>query len=111
MATKRYILSIDQGTSGTKTLIIDEAGKVSAKASEPLKTSYLNSGFVEQDPEEIFQNVLSSVKKCIEVFVNNGEKVITALIYPGENATQFSVFAKDGNVKINALKVWDLNDH
>ena len=50
-------------------------------------------------------------KSSLEVFVNNGEKVITALIYPGENATQFSVFAKDGNVKINALKVWDLNDH
>jgi glycerol kinase len=65
----KYILAIDQGTSGTKTLIVDEEGKVCARASEPLKTNYLSNGFVEQDPEEIFQNVLLSVKKCIEVFV------------------------------------------
>ena len=33
----KFILAIDQGTSGTKTLIVDELGKVYAKGSVPLK--------------------------------------------------------------------------
>jgi len=106
MATKRYILSIDQGTSGTKTLIIDEAGKVCAKASEPLKTSYLNNGFVEQDPEGIFQNVLSSVKKCIEVFVNNGSDVNDIVTCGISNQREtFVVWDKEGGPLYNAV-VW-----
>jgi len=69
---KQYILAIDQGTSGTKALIFDEQGNVCARGTEPLKTRYLDNGFVEQDPEEIFQNVLSSIQKCIDAFISAG---------------------------------------
>ena len=71
MATA-HILSIDQGTSSTKTIIFNEEGKVVARASEPLKTYYLEGGFVEQHPEEIYQNVLQSVKKCLQAYTANG---------------------------------------
>lgn len=66
------ILSIDQGTSSTKTIVFDNQGKVIARASEPLKTYYFNDGFAEQDPEGIFQNVLTSVTKCIQDFKAKG---------------------------------------
>src|SRR5687768_9015275 len=68
----RYILAIDQGTSSTKTILIDQEGKPFAKGSEPLKTNYLTNGFVEQDPEEIFRNVLTSVEKCLIDFKAKG---------------------------------------
>lgn len=48
-------------------------------------------------------------KSSLEVFANDGEKVITTLLFPDKNATQFSVFSKDGNVKADVVKVWDLN--
>lgn len=67
-----YILAIDQGTSSTKTLIFDAQGQAVAKGSEPLQTLYLKDGFVEQDPEGIYQNVLISVKKCLNDFENKG---------------------------------------
>ena len=67
-----YILAIDQGTSSTKTLIFDEAGKVVARGSEPLKTYYSEGGLVEQNPEEIYQNVLLSVQKCLNEFSTQG---------------------------------------
>src|SRR6478672_10052593 len=67
-----YILSIDQGTSSTKTIIFDEEGKAIAKGSEPLKSYFSEGGFVEQDPEEIIQNVFTSVKKCLDEFKSNG---------------------------------------
>src|SRR4030095_311476 len=49
-------------------------------------------------------------KSSLEIFANDGEKVITTLIFPGKDANQFSLYAKDGNVKVNILKVWDLNE-
>ena len=67
-----YILGIDQGTSGTKTIIFNEEGKALYKASEPLKTFYLHDGWVEQDAEEIYQNTLRSVQKCISGFRDQG---------------------------------------
>lgn len=67
-----YILSIDQGTSSTKTLLFDEEGKVAARGVVQLKTYFREGGFVEQDPEDIYQNVLSSVAACIDHFRSKG---------------------------------------
>jgi glycerol kinase len=72
MAAKKYILAIDQGTSSTKALIFDDAGLAVAKGSEPLKSFYPDDGFVEQDAEDIYQNVLASVKKCLLAFGQKG---------------------------------------
>lgn len=69
---KKFILAIDQGTSSTKTLVFDAEGKAIAKGNEALHTYYLEDGFVEQDPEEIFQNVIQSVKKCLSAFKEKG---------------------------------------
>lgn len=65
-----YILAIDQGTSGTKAVVFDVNGRVVAKATEPLRSSFPRPGFVEQDPLEIYENVLASVRKCIGGFEN-----------------------------------------
>ena len=69
LKTGKHILAIDQGTSSTKSLVFDEHGSVVSKASAPLKTSYLENGFVEQDAEDIYQNVLLSVKSCLDNYV------------------------------------------
>ncbi|MCF0051823.1 glycerol kinase GlpK [Dyadobacter sp. LJ53] len=60
-----FILAIDQGTSSTKTVVFDKNGLAVARGVEPLHTSYLDGGFVEQDPEAIYNNVLGSVEKCL----------------------------------------------
>ena len=63
-----FILAIDQGTSSTKTVVFDQNGVAVARGVEPLLTNYLDGGLVEQDPEEIYQNVLSSVRQCLADF-------------------------------------------
>ena len=65
-----YILAIDQGTSGTKTVIFDKKGKIIRKATTELKSYFPHSGFVEQDPEDIYRNVLESVRKCMDGFTD-----------------------------------------
>lgn len=71
----KYILSIDQGTSSTKVLLFDDQGKVVCKSSEPLKSIFSGEGFVEQDPKGIYENVLTSVRNCIDTFVTGGGSV------------------------------------
>ena len=65
-----FVLAIDQGTSSTKALVFDREGKMVARGSAPLQTHYFNDGWVEQDPEGIWQNVLDAVKACLHDFSN-----------------------------------------
>ncbi len=106
MVTNKYILAIDQGTSSTKTLIFDEAGIAIAKGTESLHTNYFNNGFVEQDPEAIFQNVLTSVKKCLQQFAEKGFNIneIVSIGISNQRET-FVVWGKNGKPLHNAI-VW-----
>ena len=63
-----FILAVDQGTSATKTVVFDTRGQIVAQATEPLKSYFPQPGFVEQEPLEIYQNVLASVKKCLSQY-------------------------------------------
>lgn len=62
---EQLILAIDQGTGGTKTVLFDDRGRIVAKASVPLESSYPKVGFVEQDPVELYNNVITSVRNCM----------------------------------------------
>lgn len=101
-----YILAIDQGTSSTKTILFDEEGKPFAKGSAPLKTIYLDNGFVEQDPEAILQNVLTAVEKCLADFKSKGGEVndIKACGISNQRET-FVVWDEKGTPLYNAV-VW-----
>jgi len=103
---KQYILAIDQGTSSTKTIVFDNEGKVIAKATEQLKTFYTEGGFVEQDPEEIYTNVLTSVKNCLAGFEEGGCNVadIKAVGISNQRET-FVVWDENGEPLYNAV-VW-----
>ena len=57
----RYILSIDQGTSGTKALLFDDRGRFVRRCNAVHRQFYPHSGWVEQDAEEIFQNTVSAI--------------------------------------------------
>jgi levanase/fructan beta-fructosidase len=47
-------------------------------------------------------------KSSLEVFGNDGEKVISTMIYPDTDATGLSAFS-EGKSELKSLKVWDLN--
>jgi glycerol kinase len=68
----KYVLAIDQGTSSTKSIIFDNQGNAIAKGHADLHTNYFDNGFVEQDPEGIYQNVVESVNLCLNYFVEKG---------------------------------------
>jgi glycerol kinase len=106
MTTNKYILAVDQGTSSTKTLIFDAAGIAIAKGAESLHTNYFDNGFVEQDPETIFQNVLASVKKCLQQFEEKGFDVNEIISIGISNQREtFVVWDANGKPLHNAV-VW-----
>jgi glycerol kinase len=106
MSNKGYILAIDQGTSSTKSLIFDGSGQALAKGSEPLHTNYLDNGFVEQDAEDIYQNVVTSVKKCLKQFTEKGFDAndIAAIGISNQRET-FVIWDKNGKPLYPAV-VW-----
>jgi glycerol kinase len=68
----RYVLAVDQGTSGTKAVIFDARGGIIAKATATLKSYFPQPGFVEQDPMEIYENVLAAVGEAVAAYTAKG---------------------------------------
>jgi glycerol kinase len=59
------VLAIDQGTSGTKAVVVDDAGQVLAIAETPVRPRYLVGGGVEQDPTELLNSVLDAGRRAV----------------------------------------------
>ena len=60
-----FILAIDQGTTNSKALLLDEAGTVVARASAPVGVRYPQPGWVEQSPADIWQSVVKVIGECV----------------------------------------------
>ncbi|OKP70364.1 glycerol kinase [Paenibacillus sp. P3E] len=64
--TKKFILVIDQSTSGTKALLVDHDGVVISRTSMEHKQHYPQPGWVEHDPLEIYENVIHTARFVLE---------------------------------------------
>ena len=60
------VLAIDQGTTGTKALLLDGNLNVLAEAGEEFPQHFPKPGWVEHEPEEIFASVRTAVRAAIE---------------------------------------------
>ncbi len=58
----QYVLSVDQSTQGTKALLFDFYGRLLARADLPHRQIINEAGWVSHDPEEIYGNLLKTVK-------------------------------------------------
>jgi len=52
---QRYILTIDQGTTGTRAVLLNKEGEIVAISYQELTQYFPQAGWVEHDPEEIWQ--------------------------------------------------------
>ena len=58
------VLAIDQGTSGTKAIVVDDAGVFRAVVEVPVRPVYLEGGGVEQDPAGLLASVLEAGRRA-----------------------------------------------
>jgi glycerol kinase len=59
------ILAIDQGTTGTTCLLVDDELNVRGRGYAELPQHYPQPGWVEHDPEEIWQSVLAAAEQAL----------------------------------------------
>jgi len=60
-----YILAIDQGTSSTRAMIYSLTGELIISSQYPLTQYYPQTGWVEHDPEEIWQKTLTAMRDVV----------------------------------------------
>lgn len=58
---KNYVMSIDQGTTSTRAVLIDKEGKIAASNQREFTQYFPRSGWVEHNANEIWSSVLSVV--------------------------------------------------
>ena len=65
MATKRFILALDQGTTSSRAMIIDAAGTVSSIAQRSFKQIFPQPGWVEHDPIDIWSSQIGTATEAL----------------------------------------------
>jgi len=61
----KYILAIDQGTSSSRAMLFDRAGRVAGSAQREFRQIFPQPGWVEHDPQEILSSVLATVAEAL----------------------------------------------
>ena len=91
---KQCVIGIDVGTSGTKTIAVDQEGKIlaSALASYPLYTP--QAGWNEQAPEDWWQAAAETLKKV------TGQLEDTEIIGIGLSGQMHGMVALDRDISI-----------
>jgi len=62
----KYIMAIDQGTTGTRIMLVNHAGEVAGMAYAEFPQIYPKPGWVEHDPEVIWESTCVVMKKAME---------------------------------------------
>lgn len=100
---ERYILGIDQSTQGTKALLFDGQGALTARADLPHRQIIDSNGWVEHDPEEIYRNTIQTVKNVVEK-AGIDKNLIAGAGISNQRETALA-WKKDGRPVYNAV-VW-----
>jgi glycerol kinase len=65
MAHEQYILSIDEGTTGSTALLFDGNGQEVSRAYREIRQIYPRTGWVEHNPDEILQTCLEVARQAV----------------------------------------------
>ena len=61
----RYILAIDQGTTGSRAVVYDKNGRKIASAYREFPQAFPRPGWVEHDPQDLWDSVNDSIQKVL----------------------------------------------
>ena len=99
-----HLLGIDIGTSGTKSLLLGDDGRVAATATVAHSLQTPRPGWTEQNPEEWWTATQASVKKCLDkAKVDGGD--VAAVGFSGQ--MHGSVFLDGGGVVLRPALLWN----
>ena len=103
----RYILAIDQGTSATKAILFNQKGLIVHRCNRVHQQYYPNPGWVEHDPEEIYENTLKAIHDLLYGSKIPGQQIM-ALAITNQRETALVWDKQTGKPVYNAI-VWQCN--
>src|SRR6266566_4438588 len=65
MPRQSYILALDQGTTSSRSIVFDHAGGVMGHKNREYRQIYPQPGWVEHDPEDIWNSQLSVTRELL----------------------------------------------
>ena len=101
---RQYVLSIDQGTTGTTALVVDRNGNVCGRGYARIDQHYPQPGWVEQDPADIWQKTLQAIEEA-KGRANVDEKQIAAIGIANQRETAILIDKETGEA-IGPAIVW-----
>lgn len=99
----RFVLAVDQGTTNSKALLIDETGAVAASAAVPVPVSYPQPGWVEQSPQELWGTLVGAVDACLR---QAGEGAEIAAIGISNQRESVLLWDRESGVPIGPCVSW-----
>jgi len=96
-----HILSIDQGTTSSRAILFDQAGAVVTSSQYEFTQHFPDDGWVEHDPEQIWQTTL---RACKDVIAHSGHHPCTIGI-TNQRETTLIWDRRTGETIYNAI-VW-----
>jgi glycerol kinase len=101
---RRYVLALDQGTSGSTVLVIDAEGTVRARGYAELPQHYPQPGWVEHEPEAIWATVGEAAQRALaEARVTGDEIAAVGITNQRETAI---VWDRASGAPIHRAIVW-----
>lgn len=65
MSEKRFVLTIDQGTTSSRAILFDRSSAIRGVAQQPITQHFPKSGWVDHDPNEIWESVRGCVGQAL----------------------------------------------
>ncbi len=104
---KPFLLGIDQGTSGSKTIILDREGQVHGYGYRPLARLYPQPGYVEQDPQAVADGVAAAITEALGKAGCHPDEIAACGLTSQRN-TEFAWDKRNGRSLTNAITWQDL---
>lgn len=101
---KKYVLSLDQGTTSSRAIIFDKKGEIAGSAQKEIKQIFPKPGWVEHDPMEIWGSQTGVAKEAVESCSVNTDE-IAAIGITNQRETTILWEKKSGKPVYNAI-VW-----
>jgi glycerol kinase len=98
----RHVISIDQGTTGTTVLVLDEQLQVRGRGYKEFRQIYPQPGWVEHDPEDIWGSVTAALAQALATI---DPTTVAAIGITNQRETAVLWDRKTGKAAHNAI-VW-----
>ena len=100
---ERFVLAIDQGTTSSRALLFDGNWRLAGVSQQEFNQYFPRSGWVEHDPEEIWQSVLSTARAAVTKA--GGYRNIVAVGISNQRETSV-IWERDSGRPIHNAIVW-----